>query len=317
MTVNAGETPIVRNCGTDQVHARLLATVPAYAAARAELENIYWSALQAAAAGEPVPLGRDGVTTIPVVVFVVGNAGGAGDVTDAQVAAQIDVLNNDYRMKNPDQETVPEVFKPLTADSHVQFEPATTDPSGAATTGIVRVASDVESFGTDDAVKSSATGGADAWPADRYLNLWVCRLEGGLLGYAQFPGGPAETDGVVITHTAFGTGGTAQAPFDLGRTATHEIGHWLNLRHIWGDDGTGCSGSDFVTDTPNCAGPNTGSPSFPHVTCGNGPNGDLFMNYMDYTDDAAMTMFTAGQVFRMQAALGSARPTIGTTPAVA
>lgn len=310
MTVSTG-APAVRTCGTDRVHERLLATDPAYAAARAELENVYWSALQAAAAGEPFGIGREGVTTIPVVVFVVGNAGAAGDVTDEQVAAQIAVLNDDYRLRNADQATIPEVFRPLAADSRVQFELAGTDPAGAATSGIVRVPSDVEAFGTDDAVKSAATGGADAWPADRYLNLWVCRLEGGLLGYAQFPGGPAETDGVVITDTGFGVGGTARAPFDLGRTATHEIGHWLNLRHIWGDDGTGCSGSDFVEDTPNCAGPNTGKPVFPHVTCSNGPAGDLFMNYMDYTDDAAMTMFTAGQVFRMQAALDSARATIG------
>jgi hypothetical protein len=163
----------------------------------------------------------------------------------------------------------------------------------------------------DDAVKSAATGGSDPWPADRYLNLWVCRLEGGLLGYAQFPGGPAQTDGVVITYTGFGVGGTAAAPFDLGRTATHEVGHWLNLRHIWGDDGTGCSGDDFVEDTPNQGGPNTGRPAFPSVSCANGPNGDLFVNYMDYVDDAVMVMFTSGQVFRMQAALDAARSTIG------
>jgi hypothetical protein len=310
MSINTEGSPTVRNCGTDRVNERLLATDPAYAQARAELENVYWSALQGGA-----EIGREGVTTIPVVVFVVGNAGAAGDVTDEQVAAQIEVLNTDYRLQNPDRSTIPEVFQPLAADSRISFELATTDPSGAPSTGIVRVASDVASFGTDDAVKSAATGGADPWPADRYLNLWVCRLEGGLLGYAQFPGGPAETDGVVITDTGFGKGGTAQAPFDLGRTATHEIGHWLNLRHIWGDDGTGCSGSDFVDDTPNCAGPNTGAPAFPHVTCNNGPNGDLFMNYMDYTDDAAMTMFTAGQVFRMQAALDTARPTIGASAA--
>ena len=117
----------------------------------------------------------------------------------------------------------------------------------------------------------------------------------------------------MILHSAFGNTGTATAPFNLGRTATHEIGHWLNLRHIWGDDGTGCSGSDFVADTPNAAGPNFGTPTFPHVTCNNGPNGDLFMNYMDYTDDAAMFMFTAGQVDRMQAALDGPRSSIGTT----
>jgi hypothetical protein len=126
-------------------------------------------------------------------------------------------------------------------------------------------------------------------------------------GYAQFPGGKAATDGIVILHSAFGTTGTAAAPFHLGRTATHEIGHWLNLFHIWGDDGTGCSGTDFVADTPNQGGHNTGAPVFPHVSCSNGPNGDMFMNYMDYTDDAAMFMFTEGQAARMDATLDGAR----------
>ena len=118
---------------------------------------------------------------------------------------------------------------------------------------------------------------------------------------------------MVILHSAFGTVGTAAAPFGLGRTATHEIGHWLNLHHIWGDDGTGCSGSDLVDDTPNQAGPNFGTPAFPHISCSNGPNGDLFMDYMDYVDDVAMFMFTNGQAARMQACLDTDRPTIGTS----
>jgi hypothetical protein len=138
-----------------------------------------------------------------------------------------------------------------------------------------------------------------------------------LLGYAQFPGGPAATDGVVILNSAFGTIGTAAAfaPYNHGRTASHEVGHWLNLRHIWGDDGGGCTGDDLVADTPNAAGPNFGKPAFPRVTCNNGPNGDLFMNYMDYTDDDSMFMFTAGQVARMQACLDGDRSSIGHTKA--
>ena len=114
----------------------------------------------------------------------------------------------------------------------------------------------------------------------------------------------------MINYRAFGTTGTAQAPFDKGRTATHEIGHYFNLRHIWGDT-PDCSGSDMVADTPNCAGPNYGTPSWPHITCNNGPNGDMFMNYMDYTDDAAMFMFTAQQVLRMRTALDAARSGLG------
>jgi hypothetical protein len=134
----------------------------------------------------------------------------------------------------------------------------------------------------------------------------VCALTGGLLGYAQFPGGPLATDGVVINFQAFGTSGTAQAPFNKGRTATHEVGHYFNLRHIWGDT-PDCSGSDMVADTPNCAGPNFGRPGFPTITCNNGPNGDMFMNYMDYTDDAAMFMFTTQQVVRMRTTLETVR----------
>ncbi len=100
--------------------------------------------------------------------------------------------------------------------------------------------------------------------------------------------------------------GTAQQPFHKGRTATHEIGHYLNLRHIWGDT-PDCSGSDMVPDTPNCAGPNTGMPPFPTITCNNGPNGDMFVNYMDYTDDAGMFMFTTQQVLRMRTSLDTER----------
>jgi pregnancy-associated plasma protein-A len=166
-----------------------------------------------------------------------------------------------------------------------------------------------DSFSDDDGVKRVAP----ARPADTYLNVWVCQLGGGLLGYAQFPGGPAETDGVVILHSGFGTTGTAAAPFNRGRTTTHEVGHWLNLRHIWGDDGTGCAGDDFVSDTPNQGGPNYGTPAFPTVSCDNAPSGDMFMDYMDYVDDAAMFMFSAGQVTRMQAALDGARSSIGRT----
>jgi hypothetical protein len=200
----------------------------------------------------------------------------------------------------------------LVTDARIQFSLATQDPAGNPTNGITRTASTSTSFGTDDRVKSAATGGADAWPSDRYLNIWACNLGGGLLGYAQFPGGPASTDGIVILNTAFGTVGTATAPFHLGRTATHEIGHWLNLIHIWGDR-LDCKGSDDVPDTPTAQSPNYGEPTFPHVSCNNGPNGDMFMNYMDYVDDAAMFMFTAGQVARMAATLDGPRNAIGKT----
>jgi hypothetical protein len=293
-----------------EVHRRLLQTDPTYATSRAEVENFTFEVRR-----RPGAL-RDTVVAIPVVVHVVWNRP-EQNISDEQVASQIAALNADYRARNTDRDRVPEVWKDLVGDAKVQFALATVDPAGEPTTGITRTRTPVTAFDTDDAVKAATTGGADAWSTDRYLNLWCCPLGGGLLGYAQFPGGPAPTDGVVILHSAFGTTGTAAAPFDGGRTATHEVGHWLNLRHIWGDDGDGCSGSDVVDDTPNQAGPNYGVPTFPHVSCDNGPNGDMFMNYMDYTDDAAMVMFTAGQVTRMDACLAGPRSTflpVGVNP---
>jgi hypothetical protein len=295
-----GEPPR-RTCGTMDVHRRLLRESREYAAARAHIENLALEFESGARA-----FSRAGVVKIPVVVHVVWNTA-TQNVSDAQIQSQIDVLNKDYRATNTDLSVTPAVFQPLIGDAQVEFALATIDPQGNPTSGIVRKQTTATSFSDDDKVKSSSTGGSTAWPADKYLNLWVCNLGGGLLGYAQFPGGPAATDGVVITYTGFGTTGTATPPFHKGRTATHEIGHWLNLNHIWGDDGTGCSGTDNVADTPNQAGSNFGCPTFPHVTCNNGPNGDLFMNFMDYTDDPCMVMFTHGQVARMEACLQGPR----------
>lgn len=294
------ELPTRRKCGAMEVHRRLLTESESYRLARSEIENhaIEFERMEAA--------GARGVARIPVVVHVVSNTP-EQDISEAQISSQIDVLNQDFRASNPDVSTVPPVFAGLVGDAQVEFYLATSDPVGNPTKGITRTHTNVTVFDDDDAVKFAVRGGATAWPADRYLNLWVCKLGRGLLGYAQFPGGPAATDGVVITYTAFGTTGTAAAPFNLGRTATHEIGHYLNLFHIWGDDGTGCGGSDQVDDTPNQAGPNMGMPTFPHVTCNNGPNGDLFMDYMDYTDDAGMMMFTQGQATRMAACLEGVR----------
>src|SRR4029079_3175038 len=138
---------------------------------------------------------------------------------------------------------------------------------------ITRTQTGVASFTYNDDVKNADKGGIAPLQPQKYLNLWVCALGGGLLGYAQFPGGPTATDGVVINYKAFGTSGSAAAPFNLGRTATHELGHYFNLRHIWGDT-EDCSGSDMVADTPNCAGPNFQKPVFPVVTSNNEPNGD-------------------------------------------
>lgn len=291
-----------RSCGTMEVHERLLKTVPTY---RENLEAID------ARTSENLmrAVARTEVIKIPVVVHVVYRKT-AQNISNEQIASQIGILNEDYRALNADVSSVPSAFQPLVADARIEFALACRDPEGKPTNGITRTKTRKRAFKTNDAVKFSARGGHDAWPRDKYLNIWVCKLTGGLLGYAQFPGGPAATDGVVTTHTAFGDTGTATVPFNKGRTATHEIGHWLNLRHIWGDDCPGtnqCDGSDFVADTPNQECANYGCPTFPHISCDNGPNGDLFMNYMDYTDDACMFMFSKGQSTGMDGALDGPR----------
>jgi hypothetical protein len=290
-----------RKCGAMEVHERLSEEFPSY---RANLLRIDEYTERALRTGEAQRAMRK-LITIPVVVHVVYNKA-AENITKSQINSQITVLNRDYRATNPDKSNVPAPWQSLVGDSKVEFKLATRDPKGKQTDGITRTKTDRASFGADDSVKKASEGGVAAWPADKYLNMWVCNLGSGLLGYAQFPGGPARTDGVVILHSAFGTTGTVKQPFHLGRSATHEVGHWLNLRHIWADT-MGCGGSDHVADTPNAAGPNFGKPTFPDITCNNGPNGDMFVNYMDYVDDAAMFMFTAGQVGRMNATLAGPR----------
>ncbi|TBB15643.1 zinc metalloprotease (plasmid) [Rhizobium ruizarguesonis] len=280
---------------------------------------------------------RTSIIRIPVVVHVLFHTD-EENIDMSQIESQIATLNRDYRMQNLDKSQIPASFRAFAADTLIEFGLAVRDPQGRATNGVTRTRTSKAVFPynpsdpqatkkLDDMVKFAGFG-KDAWPRDSYLNLWTCSLDGGLLGYAQFPGGPVATDGVVILNRAFGSTGIANPPYNLGRTAVHEVGHWLNLLHIWGDDAGGCGQSDNVDDTPNQAGPNGSDvriSNFPHVTCNNAPNGDMFMNYMDYVDDDTMFMFTAGQVQRMNAALAGPRASLSqsmgltpvTTPALA
>lgn len=302
-----------RTCVTMDHHNALARTDPNYATSRRRLE-VFTATRR---------VERSGVVRIPVVVHVLWHDE-AQNISDDQIRSQIEVLNADYRARNADLSQVPAPFVSLVVDPQIEFQLAVRDPDGKPTTGITRTRTALQSFQANGAdlpllldrmIKFDGTG-KSPWPTDRYLNIWVCQLANGLLGYAQFPGGPPSTDGVVILHSAFGTTGTAQAPFDKGRTTTHEIGHYFNLLHIWGDDAGGCARSDNVTDTPNQAGPNTGTPTYPHVSCGNAPHGDLFMSFMDYVDDAAMVMFTQGQVARMNATLLGERASLTTSDAL-
>lgn len=295
------KTPKRRTCAQMVVHELLVETQPEYRERRLEVERQTRAIIES---GQAMRVAAR-LVTIPVVVHVVYRTD-EENISDAQVHSQIKALNRDYSAKNTDKKKVPADWKGLIANANIQFALATKDPGGQTTTGITRTQTTAASFSPDDGVKSKKTGGVDPWPTDSYLNLWVCNLGEGLLGYAQFPGGPTARDGVVILYTAFGTQGTAKAPYNKGRTATHEVGHFFNLRHIWGDRND-CTGNDFVADTPPAQQANFGKPAFPHITCNNGPDGDMFMNYMDYVDDDAMVMFTTGQVARMNAALAGPR----------
>jgi Pregnancy-associated plasma protein-A/Secretion system C-terminal sorting domain len=236
------------------------------------------------------------VITIPVVVHIIYNSAGQ-NISDAQVQSQIEVLNRDYRKMNADTAGIPGYFSPLAADCGFQFVLANADTNGYASTGIVRKHTNVQAFSINDDIKYTAKGGDDAWDRDRYLNIWVGNLTGGILGYSSVVGGPKQTDGVTVLYTAFGTMGTATAPFNLGKTTTHEIGHWLNMIHVWGD---AFCGDDDVADTPPQQQATYGNPSGIIISCGNAPTGNMYMNYMDFTDDIGMHMFTYGQRDRMR-----------------
>src|ERR1700722_1126111 len=240
---------------------------------------------------------QSSVITIPVVVHVIYNSS-SQNINDAQVQSQIEVLNKDYRRQNVDAANTPSYFQQFAADCGFHFVLAKVDPHGYATNGIVRKRSSVQQFNINDGIKFTSSNGDDAWDADSYFNIWVGDLTGGVLGYSSVVGGPKANDGIVVSYKAFGTLGTATVPFNEGRTATHETGHWLNLIHTWGD--ADC-GDDKVDDTPPQQAAEYGCPSGIIISCTDGPNGEMYTNFMDFTNDACMNIFTQGQRIRMRA----------------
>ncbi|MBP7273761.1 MAG: T9SS type A sorting domain-containing protein [Saprospiraceae bacterium] len=255
------------------------------------------------------------VVTIPVVFHIIHNGDAVGaseNITDAQINAQLDQLNKDFRKLNADASSIPSVFAGVAADAEIQFCLAKRTPTGAATTGINRLNMGQASW-TMNQIESTLKP-QSIWNRDKYLNLWTVIFGGsdaGTLGYAQFPGGTANTDGVVLLYSSVGSTSvpnSAGGAYGKGRTATHEIGHWLNLRHIWGD---ATCGSDLVSDTPTHNTANYGCPTYPHASTCSGAPTEMTMNYMDYTDDACMYMFSTGQKTRMQALFATGGSRIG------
>jgi hypothetical protein len=235
-----------------------------------------------------------GKIVIPVVVNVLYRTT-AENISDARIASQIDVLNKDFTATNPDLINLNStIFSGLQANVDITFE----------LIKINRKATTKTSWGTRDVMKNSKQGGISPTSPTTNLNFWVCTIGGGILGYAQFPGGSSQTDGVVCDSRYVGVTPNSNGayPYNLGRTTTHEVGHWMNLRHIWGD---ATCGSDKVADTPTHNTANYGVPTYPHLSTCTGTPIEMTMNYMDYTDDRGMYMFTNGQKSRMAALFAS------------
>jgi hypothetical protein len=281
---------IERSCASEEMLKAQLAIDPSLRTRMQQIEEYTRKAI----AGEAFR-GRPSKTIdIPVVVHVLYNTA-EENISDAQIQSQIDVLNEDFNLKNADNGLVPSIFSGVKADVGARFTLSQT----------IRKYSAKKIWAITDNMKFTSRGGSDAVDPQHKLNMWVCNLGQSVLGFAYYPGIKPELDGVVILYSAFGRTGTLLGRFNKGRTATHEIGHWMNLRHIWGD---ATCGNDLVDDTPRHTTANFGCPEFPHYNnCGDNAI-EMTMNYMDYTDDACMFMFSNGQRSRMLAVFGSGGP---------
>lgn len=258
------------------------------------------------------PAEKDQLSKTPVLVPVVFHIVMTNPslVTDAQIQAQLDTLNKDFFGTNGDSVRIPSYFKSYFGKSSIQFCLAQRTPDGEVSSGIDRVVTTSTSFTVDDGVKHASTGGVAGWDSDKYLNIWICNLSGGYLGYATFPDdGYPDEQGVVIDYRTLPGG--SYSNYNGGKTLTHETGHYFNLYHIWGDDGTACTGTDYVNDTPNQAGSTSGCYSGLRTdNCTTSGNGIMYQNYMDYSNDACLVMFTTEQVNRMENALAVYRPSL-------
>ena len=251
------------------------------------------------------------VYRIPVVVHVVHQGeeiGQGSNISFEQIQDQIRILNEDFRRLNPDTLNTPEIFQPVAADPGIEFVLARQDEEGFPTDGVVRIEANQSNYGQTDV---AVLGALTQWNPNLYMNVWVTTVRSPILGFAQLPEsglpgleGSSEnptTDGVVIDYLSFGSIGNLRDRYDGGRTTTHEVGHFLGLRHTWGDDDGSCDFDDFVEDTPPQANSYNGCP-LEAASC---DSPDMYDNYMDLTDDECMNIFTDGQKLRMRTVLES------------
>lgn len=275
-------------CGTTQYMEKLVQADPAL---KARL-NAYEVNIQSRTAQRKASRALKTTKIVPLVIHVIYNTP-EQNISDAQIQSQINVLNQDFLRANPDAINTPASFANAAANTDIQF----------CLVSIIRKQTDKISFSSNNDVKFCSTGGNDAMDVNKYFNIWVCNLSE-LLGYGEFPNIlPSNTYGAVIGYKAFGTIGTATYPYDKGRTLTHEIAHCLNVHHIFSEDSSVCK-TDHCIDIPDQSAPTMGCPQYPASdNCTSDSSGKMFMNYMDYVDDACMNLFTNCQSERMQSVL--------------
>ncbi|MDX2190971.1 MAG: M43 family zinc metalloprotease [Bacteroidota bacterium] len=245
---------------------------------------------------------------IPIVFHVLYVDGDRYPDED-QVYSQLDALNRDFANKAtryPNESNIINGFAKVAEDSEIQFCIATGKSGNKEEFGLRFIPTKKLYWSGDEKLKSEKTGGVSPWSTKDYLNVWVVRLDDTVSGYAQMPGGPSETDGIVIDYRFFGTIGTAQFPYNEGKTLTHLVGNYLGLYDLWREDSP-CA-DDFVNDTPIHNAPNYGNPKYRHISlCSNFPV-EMTMNFMDNSDDRFLNMFTIGQKYRMHSILAEGGP---------